>query len=202
MKKKLTMMIASAILFASCGTISTKAPIYRSSNETSDSKCFIYVYRVKNFVGGVAPFEVRTSVFDEKTKDFVKLTGVMKLYQKGYIPITLNSSSLYKITIGTNAHTVFFLGSGQSITVIKVNGPKMQFESVKNTSFYKSHTVSMVANVFNNMYGIVGPILMLIDQKKLGSIEKKALADQGFIELAPNSNSVLYKELQTMRLSK
>jgi len=204
MKKLLTIVIASAILFASCGTISTKAPIYKSATDTADSTCFLYVYRVKNFVGGIAPFEVRTAVVDEKTKDFVDLPGVLKLYQKGYIPIALKSNILYKITIGTNAHTVFLLGSTQSVTVIKVDGPKMQFDAVKNSSFYTSHTVSMAANVLNGpgMSGGLGLILMWKSQKKLGSIEKQALADAGFKELAPNSNSVLYEELQTMRLSK
>jgi hypothetical protein len=204
MRKLLMLMIASAILFASCGTISTKAPIYKSAIDNSDSTCFVYIYRVKNFVGGVAPFEIRTAVTDEKTKDFVNLPGVLKLYQKGYIPMTLKANTLYKITIGTNAHTVFLLGSSQSITVIKVDGPKIQFEAVKSSSFYTSHTVSMAANVLNGpgMSGGLGLILMWKSQKKLGSIEKKALADAGFKELEPTSNPVLYKELQAMRLSK
>jgi hypothetical protein len=202
MKKLLPMMIASAILFASCGTISTKAPIYKSANDTSDSTCFVYVYRVKNFVGGVAPFEVRTAVIDKETKDFVNLPGVLKLYQKGYIPITLKSNTLYKLTIGTNAHTFYYLGPNQSITVVKINGPKMQYEAVKNSSYYIAHTVSMVSNVFNNLYGPVGALLMMKSQKNLDTVEKKALTDAGFKELVPNSNSLLYQELQTMRLSK
>jgi hypothetical protein len=204
MKNIFAVIIVSAVLFSSCGTISTKAPIYKSAYETSDSTCFLNIYRVKNFVGGVAPFEIRTAVYDAKTKDFVNLTGVMKLYQLGYIPLTLKCNTLYKITIGTNAHTVYFLGSGQSMTIVKVNGPKMQFESVKNSSFYAAHTVSMATNIFNapGMTGGIGLILGLKSQKKLGSVEKKALADEGFTELVPNSNSVLLKELQTMRLSK
>jgi hypothetical protein len=202
MKKILTLTIAAAIVFASCGTLSTKAPIFKSVDNTLDSTCLIYVYRVKNFVGGVAPFEIRTSVYDEKSKDFVNLPGVLKLYQLGYLPINLKSNTLYKLTIGTNAHTFFYVGPKQSITVIKINGPKMQYEAVKNSSYYMAYTVSMVSNVFNNLYGPVGALLMMKSQKNLDTVEKKALADAGFKELIPNSDSELYKELQTMRLSK
>jgi hypothetical protein len=94
MKNIFAVIIVSAVLFSSCGTISTKAPIYKSAYETSDSTCFLNIYRVKNFVGGVAPFEIRTAVYDAKTKDFVNLTGVMKLYQLGYIPIGLYTTYL------------------------------------------------------------------------------------------------------------
>lgn len=196
MKSKITTVLVFSILLFSC-TVSKNAPIFKDYGEVENDKCVLYIARGSNMYGGAVPWSVIIKKYNMNTGKFENDFQIDGVYLKSYTPIILKSKTLYSITFGSTI--VLFSGTPNSQSIFKLTGFKTQTAAIKGNSLMRSNSESGFFFKKEQLKDWTNAIAQ--SESFINISVKKSLLDAEFEILVPQKNSLLYSELQTLRIS-
>lgn len=196
MKSKISTILFSLVLLLSC-SVSKNAPLFINYGEVDKDSCVLYIARGTNMYGGAVPWATIVKKYNMNSGKFENDFQINGIYQQSYTPLVLKSNALYSITFGSNI--LLFSGTTNSQSIFKLTGLKAQIETIKGNSLgcigtdsgfpFKKEQIKEWASVISQTESY--PNISI----------KKSLLDAEFEILVPQKISLLYEELQTLRIS-
>ena len=196
MKKRIITVLVLNVLLFSC-TVSRNAPMFKDYGKIENDKCLLYVVRGTSFVGAAVPWSVIVKELNIETGKFEKSFEVNGVLQKSYKPILLKANTFYSIDFGTT--TFLFSGTVGSESIFKLKGLKTNTAAIKGNSLIRSNSESGFRFKIEQIIKWAKAVKNAESYTNI--TEKKSLLDSEFEILVPDNNSLLYNELQTLRLS-
>lgn len=196
MKSKITTILVLSMLLTSC-IVSKNAPLFKDYGEVDNNHCVLYIIRGSSMYGSAVPWSVMIKRYDLLTRKFEYGLQIDKVYQKSYTPILLSSNTLYSITFGST--TFLFSGTPNSQSIFKLTGFKTQTAAIKGNSLIRSNSESGFN--FNNEQINDWAIAIKKKVSYTNLSVKKSLLDAEFEILVPQNNSLLFREIKTLRIS-
>lgn len=175
---------------------------FTHSNNIGDDECVVYLYRLKNVVGGSVKWPISSMKYNEDLGGFSKnqLVKYGKLGKLEYKTLRLKANTFYWLSVGEKNIVVLFSGTKGSETIIQAKGLKCATSTIKGEALVRTNSekgFKLKNGDFNNWSKSIKDINSFTNLDI-----RNPLMEFGFEIQKANINSGLYKELKTMTKAK
>lgn len=175
---------------------------FKNCENIGEDECVIYLYRLKNMVGGSVKWPIYSMEYDVTLDGFSKnkKVGYGKLAKLEYKTLRLKANTFYWLAVGEKNIVVLFSGAPGSETVVQAKGFKCSTSTIKGEALVRTNSESG----FKIKEGDFKAWSVAVkDKDSYANLDiNNALMGFGFEIQKANNSSELYNELKTMSAAK
>jgi hypothetical protein len=182
----LSVVFIFTIRFSSFANSNPKDDPKFTAETINEDEAVIYLYRLKNMVGGAVACPIFLYKFDTTKSEFLEKQKIGKLKQKQYMPIKIKANTMYYIEIGT-MQKIIVSGTEKSNIMVELNGGKIKVTAKDNYATVKLGAGKAIAT---------GGLVDLLVSTAVNKSNEKKFIENKFTLLEPIENNAEYIEMQ------